>query len=346
MANTKITNPELFNLGANNTAATQLPVRTTTERTAMTGLSDGEMIFNSDTDKVEYWDGTKWYGITYNTPISVQYLVVAGGGGTGTGTFSGGAGAGGYLTGTITVSKNALIPVTVGLGGSAATAGNTYSNVGVSNGYNSIFDSITATGGGFGSTYVKNSGSGGSGGGEAAQYTHLVGTGIPGQGFNGGPGPGNTTGGGGGASSIGGTGGYTGGYGGDGKNTSILTQAMASSSSVGQVISGGVYFSGGGGGSKGYSSGGPGIGGSGGGGGIAGNGLPTNGTPNTGGGGGGGGGQAATVGGASGGSGVVILRHSTGLNIATVGLTKTTFQAGGGEEVTIITAGTGTIEFT
>ena len=63
-------------------------------------------------------------------------------------------------------------------------------------------------------------------------------------------------------------------------------------------------------------------------------------------GGGGGGGQAATVGGASGGSGVVILRHSTGLNIATVGLTKTTFQAGGGEEVTIITAGTGTIEFT
>ena len=23
------------------------------------------MIFNSDTDKVEYWDGTKWYGITY-----------------------------------------------------------------------------------------------------------------------------------------------------------------------------------------------------------------------------------------------------------------------------------------
>ena len=65
MANTKITNPELFNLGANNTAATQLPVMTTTQRTAMTGLSIGEMIFNSTTDKVEYFDGTKWYGITY-----------------------------------------------------------------------------------------------------------------------------------------------------------------------------------------------------------------------------------------------------------------------------------------
>ena len=67
MANTKITNPELFNLG-DSTSATQLPVMTTTQRTAMTGLSDGEMIFNSTTDKVEYWDGTKWYGITYESP--------------------------------------------------------------------------------------------------------------------------------------------------------------------------------------------------------------------------------------------------------------------------------------
>jgi len=64
MANTKITNPELFNLG-DSTSATQLPVMTTTQKTAMTGLSAGEMIFNSTTDKVEYWDGTKWYGITY-----------------------------------------------------------------------------------------------------------------------------------------------------------------------------------------------------------------------------------------------------------------------------------------
>jgi len=69
MANTKITNPELFNLG-DSTSATQLPVMTTTQRIAMTGLSDGEMIFNSTTDKVEYWDGTKWYGITYEPTAS------------------------------------------------------------------------------------------------------------------------------------------------------------------------------------------------------------------------------------------------------------------------------------
>ena len=70
MANTKITNPELFNLG-DSTSATQLPVMTTTQRIAMTGLSVGEMIFNSDTDKVEYWDGTKWYGITYESNPSL-----------------------------------------------------------------------------------------------------------------------------------------------------------------------------------------------------------------------------------------------------------------------------------
>ena len=68
MANTKITNPELFNLG-DSTSATQLPVMTTTQRIAMTGLSVGEMIFNSDTDKVEYFDGTKWYGITYEVQV-------------------------------------------------------------------------------------------------------------------------------------------------------------------------------------------------------------------------------------------------------------------------------------
>ena len=72
MANTKITNPELFNLG-DSTSATQLPVMTSTQRTDMTGLSIGEMIFNSTTDKVEYFDGTKWYGITYEVAAETPY---------------------------------------------------------------------------------------------------------------------------------------------------------------------------------------------------------------------------------------------------------------------------------
>jgi hypothetical protein len=73
MANTKITNPELFNLG-DSTSATQLPVMTFAERNAMTGLSVGETIFNSTTDKVEYFDGTKWYGINYEANNLILWL--------------------------------------------------------------------------------------------------------------------------------------------------------------------------------------------------------------------------------------------------------------------------------
>ena len=67
MAITKITTPELFNLQSNNTEGTQLPVMTRAERIAMTGLSNGELIFNSTTDSVEYYDlgATAWYKIDY-----------------------------------------------------------------------------------------------------------------------------------------------------------------------------------------------------------------------------------------------------------------------------------------
>jgi len=65
MAITKITTPELFNLQSNNTEGTRLPVMTTTQREAMTGMSNGELIFNSTTDSVEYYDlgATAWYKI-------------------------------------------------------------------------------------------------------------------------------------------------------------------------------------------------------------------------------------------------------------------------------------------
>lgn len=67
MAITKITTPELFNLQSNNTEGTQLPVMTRTERIAMTGMSNGELIFNSTTDSVEYYDAgaAAWYKIDY-----------------------------------------------------------------------------------------------------------------------------------------------------------------------------------------------------------------------------------------------------------------------------------------
>ena len=62
---TKITTPELFNLQSNNIEGTQLPVMTRAERIAMTGMSNGELIFNSTTDSVEYYDAgaATWYKI-------------------------------------------------------------------------------------------------------------------------------------------------------------------------------------------------------------------------------------------------------------------------------------------
>ena len=141
MANTKITNPELFNLG-DSTSATQLPVMTTTERVAMTGLSVGEMIFNSTTDKVEYWDGTKWYGITYEQAVltNLSILSVAGGGAGGGYYYSGGGGAGGFLeySGGTAVQPNGPYSIIVGKGGNDASGG--------SNGPNGNNSVVNATG--------------------------------------------------------------------------------------------------------------------------------------------------------------------------------------------------------
>ena len=73
----------------------------------------------------------------------VEYLVVAGGGGGG---FSG-AGAGGLLQGISNVSTGSSITVTVGAGGTgkSAAGSNDYTAGG-----NSVFGSITSTGGGTG----------------------------------------------------------------------------------------------------------------------------------------------------------------------------------------------------
>ena len=89
--------------------------------------------------------------------VSVQYLVVAGGGGGGNNdsNASGGGGAGGLLTNTIAVPATASYLVTVGAGGPG----------GANNGSNSVFSSITATGGGHGGSgsFTRNGNSGGSG---------------------------------------------------------------------------------------------------------------------------------------------------------------------------------------
>ena len=57
MATTKITNPELFDLGSLNTAL-KLPSGTTAQRP--TSPSTGEWRYNTTTNLVEFWDGGAW----------------------------------------------------------------------------------------------------------------------------------------------------------------------------------------------------------------------------------------------------------------------------------------------
>ena len=263
-----------------------------------------------------------------NQSHTVDYLVIAGGGGGGSG-ISGGGGAGGFRTNYPSPDTGGLAitaqtyPITVGAGSSSQTSGVTPGSL--NRGSNSVFSTITSTGGGAGGNGQTGGGGGsagqpgGSGGGggyntstphRGAGNTPPV---SPPQGNPGGSvdsGPGVSTGGGGGAGAVGasGTSGNPGGNGGVGTANSITGSSVTRA---------------GGGGAGGYGDGGipGGSAGSGGGGtggtyyqGSPSGGQATAGTANTGGGGGGGGestnpgGDNSGLGG-NGGSGVVILRY-------------------------------------
>jgi hypothetical protein len=230
---------------------------------------------------------------------SVNYLVVAGGGSGGSNHGAGG-GAGGMLTGTLTVVPSTSYTVTVGAGGTATAYGSAGNNGG-----NSVFGSITSTGGGAGGSSSSGGGSNGGSGGGATAFSpyNLYGTGIAGQGNNGGTSSSNETthreaGGGGGAGAVGGNSNVSTGAAGNGG------AGLASSISGSSV----TYAGGGGGGcSAGFTTG---TGGTGGGGnGANGSSNGGDGTANTGGGGGGGGGVSPATGG-NGGSGIVIISYA------------------------------------
>ena len=346
MAITKITTPELFNLQSNNTEGTQLPVMTTTEREAMTGMSNGELIFNSTTDSVEYYDAgvPAWYKIDYDPGLTVDYLVVAGGGGAAWG----GGGAGGYRTsygtgninGGLTAVGTALTlevatsyTVTVGTAGSNST--NIGSNKGGSGG-SSIFSTITSLGGLGGS---PNAGSQGSGDGGAAANAGTYG-------FRGGTNAGNAGSGGGGAGAQGvdtvGAPLY-------GTNGGVGLQSDITVSVAG---TGAFYAGGGGGGNR--TGQGQGLGGNGGGGNgssvyAGGAQQAINGGTNTGGGGGGSSLNSSNNAwniAASGGTGVVILRYPAGYTASST-LTHVDATVSGSTDrfITITGTGTGTVTF-
>jgi hypothetical protein len=254
----------------------------------------GQTIFETDTNKMKVWLGSVWSsGFTHTDTLFVEYLVVAGGGGGGGSNANnggaGGAGAGGYRTGTLSLTIGTTSTVTVGGGGTGGA------NTGASGaaGSDSVFGSITSTGGGFGGGRMpsSNGGAGGSGGGGGGDYLGATRTGgagntpsvSPSQGNNGGNGFD-------GANSSGGGGGGAGGVGG---NAAGNTRGLAGAGTANLITGSSVTYAVGGVGAQPND----------------GNGVA--GTANRGNGGAAGGATASAVTGGAGGSGVVICKYLT-----------------------------------
>ena len=220
--------------------------------------------------------------------ITCEYLVVAGGGSGGCGA-GGGGGAGGYRSSVagqasgggasaespLSLTSGTNYTVTIGAGGASRSG----SDANGFSGSNSVFGSITATGGGAGAGFSGPGISGGSGGG--ASYNGTGGAGTANQGFAG-AGAGSDSGGGGGAGAVG--------------------SARNGGNGVASTVTG-TYITRAGGGGGYIGSGGTGGGGAGG---VSSSVAATSGTMNTGSGGGGSNGGQAT---GAGGSGIVIVRY-------------------------------------
>lgn len=237
-----------------------------------------------------------------NTPVEVEYCIIAGGGSGGSDTANGrrasGGGAGGMLTGTTTLDAD-VSDMIVGAGGLIRSQ----SQPDFGRGGDTVFNGLTAFGGGGGSIGSAASNGGSGGGANGAGANPLPGgTGVPGQGNDGGTCSAYSSigAGGGGAGEAGK--GYNDGaevnWGGDGREW--------------PVGSGNYYAGGGGGGQSGASPrtyGGLGGGGRGGGGDNLSNGVDSTGEDGALGTGGGGGGCGFYAMGGRGGSGVIMVRY-------------------------------------
>lgn len=216
--------------------------------------------------------------LVVNSPVEIEYLVIAGGGGSGgtaSATAAGAGGAGGLLSGTIIVSiqNYSIVVGNGGIGGGA--------NVRGSQGGNTSAFGLTAIGGGGGGGGAANvnGGSGGSGGSGGGGGTG--GAGTSGQGNNGG-----------------GQWGYGGGAGFSGSSATTPGQGLQFS-----ITGTALWYAGGGGSPFGDPK--P-LGGGGRGDTSTGANNAEDGTPNTG---GGAGARWGLRDGRSGGSGVVIIRY-------------------------------------
>jgi len=278
-------------------AITSVEIRTTTagkvfnsgSTFSLYGIQVGDKAQKAQGGNIVTSDGTYVYhtftssgSFTTNQALTVDYLVVAGGG---SGGYAGGAGGGagglrctvgatgggGSLESALSLSSGKSYPVIIGAGGAGLTT-----NGAGNNGSDSVFHTITSTGGGGGGNNANNGKTGGSGGGRGDGFGS-AGSGSTNQGYAGG---GGNNGGGGGAGEAGNTDGT--GHGGDGVATSI--SGTSTTYAGGGVGNGGTPGTGGGGAAS------------------------TAGTVNTGGGGGWFDGTGSGSG--AGGSGIVIIRYA------------------------------------
>lgn len=244
---------------------------------------------------------------TPTTAHTADYLVIAGGGGSG--YAGGGGGAGGYRTsidGTPLSLTAQAYTVTVGAGGTGGIGSGGITSTQNTAGSNSVFSTITSSGGGRGANYdtAGNTGfaggSGGGGGNDGNGGAGNSGSYSPSEGNAGGAGVASNGGGGGGAGAAG-TAGVSNfaGAGGAGSNSASAWAAVTQTGVNG-------YYAGGGGG-RGINGGAGSLGGGGNGcSGSSDSGVA--GTVNTGSGGGSGGNSPAI--GGNGGSGLVIIRYA------------------------------------
>jgi len=213
--------------------------------------------FNDGTDDWNYWVFKSNGTLTVGRSGRVEYLVVAGGGTGANNNTRDNVGAGG-AGGVIESPEYARIDagsyaVTIGSGGAAQTSQNSAGN----DGSDSSIGSLAVAIGGGGSGYRLEPGHDGGCGGGAGDayvgtdpYTSQGGDGEFGQGFRGGNGhqtPGGGAGGGAGGPGTNGNASSGSIVGGVGRTTTIITTAIATAQSIGEVDSGTLYFAGGGG---------------------------------------------------------------------------------------------------
>lgn len=181
----------------------KLPEGNTSQRPSSPVVGDAR--FNTDTDKLEYYDGSLWKRATGGSVIAtggtvsqlgpytrhvftstgnstfavtsagyVDVLIVAGGGGAEDDAVDNGGGGGGgvvYRNRVFVTPQNYTI--TVGAGGAVGTGGR--NSVGGFNGGNSSALGYTALGGGGGAPYAASGSAGGSGGGSSEDNASAVG---------------------------------------------------------------------------------------------------------------------------------------------------------------------------